>query len=186
MPEDCRSITRRFYAWEAQEARRVFADQLAYERVKIHECTNWPNRIDQLGAWLKRVPYRGLPNAITLGNDCYFPVNLPQNLVSIDHPEHYKIPWLIHELTHVWQYQRLGWRYLFQALEAQFKSGAQVYVFGGEAGLIEAFQQGRKFSSFNMEQQGDICRTYYERLSRGVDISAWLPFITELQQAGNS
>jgi hypothetical protein len=122
------------------------------------------------------------PNAVTVGYHCYFPVSLLQTLVPPEHAQHYLLSWLMHEMTHAWQYQHQGWGYLLKALQAQFAGGAQAYDFGGENGLREALQQNRGLLDFNPEQQGDICRTYYDRLRRGQDVSAWQPFIDELQQ----
>lgn len=173
---------RPLYAWEIQEARRVFGNQMRFEAIRVHECSSFPNDIDRLGSKLKRIPYTERNNAVTLGNHLYFPVKLLEALVPASHPEFYKMGWLIHELTHAWQYQQLGWRYLGMALQAQFRYGAKAYDFGGEEGLLKAFQEGSTLKSFNLEQQSDIARTYYETLVRGKDVSAWLPFVTELQQ----
>ena len=175
------SSVRSLYAWEIQEARSVFADRLNYDAVRIHENAGWPNTISKVGSWLKRSPYVETPNAITLGNQCYFPVKLLEFPVPHDHSEHGKIGWLIHELTHAWQYQRLGWRYLPKALDAQLRLGVTAYDFGGEAGLLKYHSMGWTLANFNLEQQGDIARTYYEALVRGKDVSAWLPYIAEFQ-----
>jgi len=179
-------IERSMYSWEIQEARRVFANGLVYTPVRICECASWPDTIKRLGSWVQRQAYTGIPNAITLGNKCYFPVRLLETPVSLNNPEHYKISWLIHELTHAWQFQRMGWGYLITALQAQLRQGAQAYDFGDEAGLLDAFQQGKQLTDFNLEQQGDICRTYYERLCSGADVSVWQPFIAEFQRASGS
>lgn len=181
MSEECRPTTRRLFAWEIQEARRVFLDQIDYDAVRVHECTPWPDRINCLGAWIKRLPPPTQHNAITLGNHCYFPVPLLKEPVPPFDPRLELFSWLIHELTHVWQYQKLGWRYLFLALQAQIREGAAAYHFGGEGGLIQALNQGRKFTDFNLEQQGDIARYYYERIARGQSVHAWGPFIAQLQ-----
>lgn len=176
-------IARSLYAWEIQEARLVFGNQLQYDRVRVHEFTTWPNTLNRLGTRLKRMQYVEAPNAITLGNHCIFPIKLLDQLVSVDHPEYYKFPWLIHELTHIWQYQQLGWGYLFMSLEAQFRFKAEAYIFGGEQGLLNGIQRGARLADFNLEQQGEITRTYYQRLKQGQDVSAWMPFIEEIQQA---
>jgi hypothetical protein len=181
MDTTCPPSVRALFAWEIQEARRVFASQLNYERVRIHECTQWPNTMNRIGSTLKRIPYVDSPNAITLGNHLYFPVKLLSSLVPASHPEHYMICWLIHELTHAWQFQHLGWSYLATALSAQFRLGAQAYEFGGEAGLQKALEAGVKFADFNLEQQGDIARSYYYRLCLGADVSAWTAYINEIQ-----
>jgi len=174
-------IERGLYSWEIQEARRVFGNALVYAQVRVRECAEWPNTIRRLGCWLQRTPYTGIPNAITIGNTCYFPVRLLDTLVPLNHPEHYKLAWLIHELTHAWQYQRMGWGYLTKAIYSQVSQGARAYDFGGEAGLRAAIQNGKTLSSFNLEQQGDICRMYYERLCSSADVSAWQPYLAEIQ-----
>lgn len=182
MSEDCQPGVRPLYAWEIQEARRVFADRLVYDPIRIHECNLWPDRINQLGARLKGMDPPSGHNAITLGNHVYFPVRLLTAPVLPDHKEHYRIGWLIHELTHCWQYQQMGWSYLFKALGAQFRGGAQAYNFGGENGLLDRLSQGWKFTDFNLEQQGDIVRSYYERICRGGETHAWSPYIAQLQE----
>ena len=176
---------RPLYAWEVQEARRVFSNGLNYGAIRIHENASWPNTINKIGTWLKRMPQVDAPNAITLFNHCYFPVQLLEVPVPLNHPDDWETGWLIHELTHAWQYQHLGRRYLFKAVVAQLRLGAKVYEFGGEAGLVKSHSLGQKLADFNMEQQGDIARTYYEALIRGKDVSAWLPFIAEFQQKDN-
>ncbi len=183
MAENCPPTTRHLYAWEIQEARRVFANQIDYDRVRIHECAGWPDNIYRIGLRLQGKPAKtDVHNAVTFGNHCYFPVRLLENLVEPSDPQFHKLPWLIHELTHIWQYQRLGWKYLVQALRVQLKEGSQAYVFGGEEGLRLRGSQGLKLEDFNLEQQGDIARSYYERLARGEDTAAWGRYVAEFQQ----
>jgi hypothetical protein len=71
---------------------------------------------------------------------------------------------LIHELTHVWQYEQAGAIYMPQAIHAQ-KWGAG-YNYGGAAGLRAAQAAGDKFSSFNREQQAQIVQDF-SKLRRG-------------------
>jgi hypothetical protein len=106
---------------------------------------------------------------------------LPESLIPLGQPQDYMMGWLIHELTHAWQFQHVSWRYLFEALSAQFRLGTVAYDFGGLAGLIERRQEGWTFYSFNREQQGDITRMFYYAQRAGQDISAWLPYIYDLQ-----
>ena len=181
MDTTCTPSVRNLYAWEIQEAKRVFAAQLQYERIRIHECAAWPNTINRIGTRLKGMEYTGSPNAITLGNNCYFPVRLPSDLVEASDPQFYKLPWLIHEMTHAWQYQHMGWRYLVMALTTQLREGAQAYDYGGEGGLLNSLQQGWKLSHFNLEQQGDITSHYYARIRRDQNVDAWQPYIDEIQ-----
>jgi hypothetical protein len=181
-PVPCKPSVRPMYDWEIQEARKVFADGLRYERVRIHECRRWTNAMDRLGRRLKGMPLEDVNNALTLGNHCYFPVKLLDQLVPINHSENYKLGWLIHELTHAWQYQHMGWRYLWLALSAQFRQKGAAYNFDGEDGLKKRRRDAWTLQKFNLEQQGDIARSYYERTCRGIDVSAWQPFIDEFQK----
>lgn len=180
----CPPSVRPLYAWEIHEVRRVFAEQIDYARVRIHECTPWPDRVNTLGLRLKRMPPNPhAHNAITIGDHCYFPVKLPAKPLQAAHPEHYKLCWLVHELTHVWQFQHLGWRYLAMAVNVQIRQGAQAYDFGGETGLLERLNQGWRLADFNLEQQGDIASSYYQRICHDQETRAWLPFVSEFQQA---
>jgi hypothetical protein len=179
---DCKPSVRPMHSWEIEQAKLVFGDHLDYERVRIHECNPWPDRVNRIGLWLKRLPDTGAHNAITLGNHCIFPVRLPVELVQPEQVEHYKICWLIHELTHAWQYQTLGWRYLILALKSQFKLKAGAYHYGGEKGLMQSFLEGKKLSDFNLEQQGDIAKDFYKQLSNKKPVKAWEPYIKEIQR----
>jgi hypothetical protein len=115
-------------------------------------------------------------NAFTIGNWCFFG--------SVINPmKAHDMSWVIHELTHVWQYQTMGWRYLFKALGAHIRMGVHVYDFGGEEGLKKQMQKSGSFTDFNMEQQGDIVKGYYEKLCKGKDTSAWGYFIEQMEKA---
>ena len=177
----CKPLVRSLYPWEIEEARCVFANSLDYRCIRIHECVTWPNTLDKIGRWLKRMPVIETQNAITMGNHCFFPVNLQTQLVPVDDVEYYKLPWLIHELTHTWQYQHLGWRYLLQALGAQFRQKENAYNFGQAEGLKMHRREGWTLRKFNLEQQGDIARSYYERIRKGEDVTDWVPYIEDIQ-----
>jgi hypothetical protein len=109
-------------------------------------------------------------------------VGLPEQFISPDQPEFLKLPWLIHELTHVWQYQHMGWKYFFQAISAQVRIGSKAYRYGGEQALQQIHLQGFLLPDFNLEQQGEIARDYYRTLVSGLDVSVYQPFIDQLQQ----
>jgi len=175
------SIKRPLFAWEIQEARRVFAGNMDYEIIRIHENAAWLNTLNRLGSGLNRIPYDPVPKAITMGNHCLFPGQLYQPFPRRGIREISRIGWLIHELTHVWQYQHMGWRYLILSLRSQFKLKSKAYNFGGEEGLLERLSMGWKLIDFNLEQQGDLARTYYQALREGKAVSAWKPFIEEFQ-----
>ncbi len=64
----------------------------------------------------------------------------------------------IHELVHIWQYQKYGSIYIYRALKAQ--RSTEGYQYGGEEGLYQAMIQKKKFIDFNFEQQGEIFEDY--------------------------
>jgi hypothetical protein len=182
MENPCSPFVRSLSAWEVQEARIVFGNGLNYDHIRIHECVNWTNLIDRLGAWIKRIDYSGRPNAITLGNHCHFGGALFGSATTDPQLEHDHMPWLIHELTHTWQYQRLGWRYLPMALWSQMRHGGTVYDYHGHEGLRDASAKGLRLASFNLEQQGDITRDYYRRVQKNLEVQDWEPYIEEIRQ----
>jgi hypothetical protein len=167
-------------ASELAEAQLVFGSGLNYTRVSVVENTPFPNLIADIGRSLK-------PNAITLGTISYFPETLQTSAAIIVGGNLRGITWLIHELTHQWQSQHLGWRYLAAAVSVQLREGAQAYNYqrqspSREDALRAAQAAGRRLADFNMEQQGDIARDYYYLLKQGQDVNAWEPFIAELRQ----
>lgn len=177
----CSGLVRPLHPFEIDEARLVFADRLDYARVRVHECAGWPDWIHRLGHVLKgrKVP-PGEHNAIALGFHCFFPLQMPKEFSGVS--DAFGMCWLIHELTHAWQYQRTGPAYFFKALWVQVTRGEAGYQYGGEAGLIEARQKGMTFASFNPEQQGNIVRDFWVRKRSGLDAAAWQPFIDDLLQ----
>jgi hypothetical protein len=169
--------------FERGEARKVFGDSIRYERVRIHEGTAWTNLVSKVGAKINREPPPNWDNAVTLGNSSYFPRLLKGNPPPTGTDSIVDLAWMIHELTHVWQYQHTGVIYVWRALRADLTLGIHAYDYGGEQGLREAKASGRRLADFNPEQQGDIARYYYFRLRNGEDTSAWDPYVEELRRA---
>lgn len=66
---------------------------------------------------------------------------------------------LIHEMVHVYQFQKFGFVYVYRALKAQFSQDA--YDYGGYTALIEAIQNKKSIFDFNFEQQASIIEHYY-------------------------
>lgn len=161
---------------EIRAAQTIFGDNLKYDEIRVFAGTELPNFLDDIGNIIKGMPKRDerIKNAITLGNWCLFGRKL-----DTEHP--HDMAWMIHELTHVWQFQTLGWDYLFQAFSAQKKMGAGAYDFGGEKGLKAKQKEGGGLQKFNLEQQGDITKNYYLRLMRKEDTSAWDEYINEIK-----
>ena len=94
---------------------------------------------------------------------------------------------LIHELTHVWQYEQDGAIYMPQALHAQGGAG---YDYGGVAGLQQRQKEGQGLTSFNREQQAQILQDYYciktgKPLERGTgsssDLSLYEHFVSDVR-----
>jgi hypothetical protein len=119
-------------------------------------------------------------NAITIANTCYFPIELVTNK-----PQHADwlrdMGWLMHELTHAWQYQHVGIRYLLEAMT----SPTYVYAPPGQSvdTALNGFSKaGKVLRDFNREQQGDIVRDYYFYLKQNADVSAWNPYLVELRE----
>lgn len=77
---------------------------------------------------------------------------------------------LIHELTHVWQYQHMGAIYMPRAIHAQ--GTPEGYNYGGIAELRKRQKAGQGISSFNLEQQGEITGDYYVAKTSGSTIAA--------------
>jgi hypothetical protein len=91
------------------------------------------------------------------------------------------LPLLIHELTHTFQFERVGSVYIGQALLEQRRHGRAAYHYGGVEGLHRAYQAGKCYRDYNREQQGQISQDYCTRLHAGEDVSAFAPFIAELR-----
>jgi len=142
---------------EHAEARIVFGAGLDYSRIRIRE-----HRILGAGGIARTLP----------GS-----VNFPRGASATGT----FLPWLMHELTHAWQYQHgigLG-RTATTALLCW--AGLRSYDYGGEAALAAATTAGRGLRSFNTEQQADIARDYYRALKAGRPVDVYLPFVSELR-----
>ena len=85
---------------------------------------------------------------------------------------------LIHELTHVWQYERAGAIYMPQALHAQIWGAG--YGYGGTAGLAAAKAAGRGFGSFNREQQASIVEHFSTLRQSDPDAALYAGFVAEV------
>jgi hypothetical protein len=180
--------TRSLTEFERSEAKKIFGNRLKYDQVRIFEGAGLPNLLDDIGRFLKQMPRReiNVKNAITLGNNCFFGRELGTDEIkpgttSLTKPQVAEMSWLIHELTHAWQYQTLGWSYLWTAWDAQSKLGASVYDFGGETNLAKRSKEGGKLKEFNLEAQGGIVQKYYERTARAEDTDAFEHFIKQIR-----
>lgn len=131
--------TRPLSPLEIAEAKRVFADTLPYEQIRIDE----KSLIAHTGAAFLR--------AKQLGVCTFHTINFTRKLQP--QPGNTDMAWLIHELTHVAQMQHVGSQYIGEAIYAQLTDG---YNYGGPDNL-----DGKKLADFNREQQADIIRDFY-------------------------
>jgi hypothetical protein len=166
---------------ERAQAMMVFNMGLDFDRVRVSEDSRWTNLPPRLAAWIRRQPAPQSNNAITLGNHLHFPLALNTSPSAIEDGQLTDMAWLIHELTHAWQFQHIGWRYLPQALLVQIRLGNQAYDYGGVEGLRLAAASSKNWESFNPEQQGDIARDYYTSLKHGDPVADYLPYIDVLR-----
>ncbi len=94
---------------------------------------------------------------------------------------------IIHELTHVYQFELVGTIYLWEALRAQWKWKGKAYDYGTWQELIIKRNQGWHFRDYCREQQAKMAEVYYrDILSADTPISdnerqAYEPFIHELR-----
>jgi hypothetical protein len=73
---------------------------------------------------------------------------------------------VVHELTHVLQYERQGSIYIIQALRAQARGDA--YNYGGAEGLRDRFERlHQHLTDLNPEQQAAVAQDYYAKCLAG-------------------
>lgn len=102
-------------------------------------------------------------------------INLPQTGPH----QRSNISIVVHEMIHVYQYERAGSRYFAEALLGQHEEG---YDYGGPAGLATALGQGKRLANFNREQQAQIAQDYYTATCTSGDTTAYEPFIRQLRE----
>ncbi len=155
--------TRPLYDWEIHLAKSVFGDTINYRRVRIDEYSF-------AGPKQWRFCYVSFYTINSWGS--------MQNSI------------FIHEMTHVWQFEKMGSVYIPRALEAQ--RSVLGYNYGGVEALKNCQEKGKSFLSFNLEQQGDIISDYYRikdgykpqwgRASR-LDLPIYESFIDEVRNS---
>ncbi len=77
---------------------------------------------------------------------------------TIHFSEKISIPVFIHEMVHIWQYQKFGSVYIYRALKAQ--RSYEAYNYGGLENLYAKMIDNYIFTDFNFEQQGAIFEDY--------------------------
>lgn len=125
------SKVRLLNAHEMQQAHSVFGQNIALHLVALN-----PDSLP-----VKRKKTTAYVSFHTV--NCY--VSIPDSM-------------LIHELVHVWQYERYGSAYISEALWAQHWGGG--YDYGGIEPL-KMYSEGKRLAAFNFEQQADIIEDYF-------------------------
>jgi hypothetical protein len=89
---------------------------------------------------------------------------------------------VVHELTHVDQYEHAGSLYIGQALGDQIAEGAHAYDYGGSSGLSTDRAAGKHYADYGRERQAQIAQDYYRDITSGNPTTEYDPYITELRQ----
>ena len=122
-------------AGEIKMAQGVFGDGIDYSRVRLHKA-----------------PAAG-DLAVTDGNDIYLEsAAMHGSDFSAPGEKLYRKKGLIHELTHVWQHQKMG-RLDKIWMQARTAPKRVLYVLTGSGLLYDAPDPDKKFPEMNQEQQ---------------------------------
>ena len=98
---------------------------------------------------------------------------------------------MVHELTHVAQYEHVGAVYMPEAIHAQVKYGrtggrgsGSAYDYEREGSLTDLRAAGKKFKDFNRESQAEIVEDYYKCLTDTPPNPCldMVPFINDMQR----
>lgn len=153
---------------EIKMCRPIFKDSIFYSEVRIHN-----------GEWL---PF-GMQHdetAMAPNGEIFFPTGeFKEDFSAASISDKTRI-WFMHEMTHVWQWNR-GYRGrlkllgLLYGLVSRSKSGERwVYDY-------DINENHRDFSSYNMEQQAEIISHYFgAKYLNDVDFTPRLPFLARI------
>lgn len=133
--------------WERSQAFEVFGSSLNLDDVKLSE-----GGVMTVGGYSRTLP-----------DHIYFETGVLQRDFSI----------LIHELGHVWQYQK-GASVVGLACSAIDGD----YDYGGEQGLRDGLAAGRAFWDFGYEEQAQILQDFY----RASNTAAFDPYIKSVRE----
>ena len=141
---------------EIKELRKVFGDSLDYSKIRVKEGDD----LMTIGA------------ARTIGDTIY----IPEGKLTPD--------LLVHESTHVWQYQHGGDDYMGEALYGQ--------TFGEGYDYQQGIDEGKSWSELNPEQQAELIQQAYKNgffdtgmWSGRADLTAYMNDVLNQLRAGN-
>jgi len=124
---------------ERSQCQQIFGDQIAWSRVRIDS-----KAIAGPKQW--RIAYVS-----------FYTINSWGEL---------ELPILIHEMVHIWQFEKFGSLYIPLALQAQLSKAG--YDYGGEKALMKK-QEQTFYYAFNFEQQAEIVEDFY-RSKKGLPL----------------
>lgn len=90
-------------------------------------------------------------------------------------------PIVMHELTHVYQYEHIGSRYLGEAIYVLIKTHRDCYRYGGKKGLEARKAKNGRFADLNREQQAMLVQNYFADLEKGEDTTPYAPFMEQVR-----
>ncbi len=171
----------------------MFNTAVSYRRIRITEGSRLALAVGFVGSLFDRGDQRPVANAMTIGYSIRFSRELKTDESQLEQARINDTAWLIHELTHVWQYEHVGWRYLPQAVSERVLQGSKAYQYSSKSGLLnrgkdleKRWREGTRLRDFNREQQGNVVRDYYVALKANEDTSGWEPFIRELRDIADN
>lgn len=93
-------------------------------------------------------------------------------------------PLVMHELTHVYQYENVGSRYLGEAIYMLIKTKRDCYNYGFIDGLTAAIKDGKPYSGYNREQQAMIVQDFVALCEKGREgeTAVYQPFLAQLRE----
>ncbi|EKD33200.1 MAG: hypothetical protein ACD_76C00069G0004 [uncultured bacterium] len=136
--------TRPLTETEQKLAERIFEQSLDYNNIQINTGG----------------PLTWIYPAVTTGNTISFPKG------NYNQTDKKSQALLLHELTHVWQYQNYGWGYLPRAVFEEI-SQSDAYVIH--------FDESKSFRDYDIEEQAEIVAEYFL-----TNNEKYLPYIAEL------
>ncbi len=162
-----KGTARKLTSGEIAMCRPIFKNSIFYTEVYVHK-----------GDWL---PF-GLQDkdtAMTPNGEIFFPIGQFQEDFSkaLDIKDK---GLFIHEMTHVWQWNR-GYRGRIVVKGALYGIAAKIRGQNKVYGYHPKTDHNKKFSDFNMEQQGDIIEHYYRAKYLGDPLyTSRLPFLEHI------
>jgi Domain of unknown function (DUF4157) len=144
-----------------REALGTLVSLLDHRRIRLYRsnATGWARGLRGLVLRLSR------NRAVALGNRVFLP----------DYSEKH-LPVLAHELTHCAQYQAWGfWRYFGRGFTAQLRDLLYRRGYVGSSPYHYILEQGKPFSAYGMEQQGQIVEDCFRGYPDALTISPFRP-----------